>query len=109
MEFRSGSDMILILNLEDIKGKPLRVNDCDRFELFVWTANRNNFLKFTKRDILTEGNVDRIAIPDYFMNTLETGVVCYTYSYAKFDSAFNHTDCMYDKVKVVTTDLMWRN
>lgn len=109
MEFRSGSDMILILNLEDIKGKPLRVNDCDRFELFVWTANRNNFLKFTKRDLLTEGNVDRAAIPSEWMNTLETGVVCYTYSYAKFDSAFNHTDCMYDKVKVVTTDLMWRN
>lgn len=109
MEFRKGSDMILILNLEDIKGKPLRVNDTARFELYVWTSNRNNFLKFTKRDILKEGNVDRVAIPDYMINTLETGVLCYTYSYAKMDSAFNHTDCMYDKVKVVTTDLMWRN
>lgn len=109
MEFRKGSDMILILNLEDIKGKPLRVNDTAKFELYVWTSNRNNFLKFTKRDILKEGNVDRVAIPDYMINTLETGVLCYTYSYAKMDSAFNHTDCMYDKVKVVTTDLMWRN
>ena len=109
MEIKSGSDLILILELEDIKGKPLRVEDTAHFKLYVWTANRNNYLVFNKRDITTKGNVDRIAIPDYFMNTLESGVLCYTYDYAIWDSAFNHTDCMYNKVKEVVTDIYWRN
>ncbi len=109
MEIKSGSDLILILDLEDIKGKPLRVEDTAHFKLYVWTANRNNFLVFNKRDIETKGNVDRIAIPDYFMNTLESGVLCYTYDYAMWDSAFKHTDCMYNKVKEVVTDIYWRN
>lgn len=109
MEIKSGSDLILILDLEDIKGMPLRVENTAHFKLYVWTANRNNFLVFNKRDINTKGNVDRIAIPDYFMNTLESGVLCYTYDYAIWDSAFNHTDCMYNKVKEVTTDIYWRN
>lgn len=109
MEIKKGSDLILILRLEDIKGKPLRVKDTAHIKVYVWTANKNNYLVFNKRDILTEGNVDRIAIPDYYMNTLETGVICYTYDYAVWDSAFKHTDCMYNKVKEVVTDLLWEN
>lgn len=109
MEIKKGSDLILILRLEDIKGRPLRVKDTAHVKVYVWTANRNNYLVFNKRDILTEGNVDRIAIPSDFMNTLETGVVCYTYDYAVWDSAFKHTDCMYNKVKEVVTDLLWEN
>lgn len=109
MEIKKGSDLILILRLEDIKGRPLRVKDTAHIKIYVWTANRNNYLVFNKRDILTEGNVDRIAIPSDFMNTLETGVVCYTYDYAMWDSSFKHTDCMYNKVKEVVTDLLWEN
>lgn len=109
MEIKRGSDLILILDLEDIKGQRLRVDDTAHFKLYVWTANRNNYLVFNKRDILTKGNVDKVAIPDYFMNTLESGVVVYTYDYAKWDSSFKHTDCMYNKVKEVVTDLEWQN
>ena len=109
MEIKKGSDLILILHIEDIKGKPLRVADTADFKLYVWTSNRNNYLTFKKRDLLLNGNVDRVAIPDYYMNTLETGVVCYTYDYAIRDSAFQHTDCMYNKVKEVVTDFNWVN
>lgn len=109
MKIQKGSDLKLILDIEDIKGRPLRVEDTAHFKLYVWTANRNNYLTFNKRDILTKGNVDRIAIPDFYMNTLESGVLCYTYDYAMWDSAFNHTDCMYNKVKKVVTDIEWEN
>ncbi len=57
-----GSDLTLILNLEDIKGQPLRVADTAKFKLYVWTSNRNNYLVFNKRDLLLNGNVDRVAI-----------------------------------------------
>ncbi len=43
------------------------------------------------------------------MNCLETGVLCYTYDYAIWDSAYNHTDSMYDNVKTVVTDFYWQN
>ena len=35
MEIKKGSDLILILNIEDIKGKPLRVADTADFKLYV--------------------------------------------------------------------------
>ena len=54
MEIKSGSDLILILDLEDIKGKQLRVNDTAHFKLYVLTANRNNYIVFNKRDIETK-------------------------------------------------------
>lgn len=109
MEITNGSDFIVILNLEDIKGQPLRVADTVKFKLYVWTTNRNNYLEFDREEILTEGNVDRVAIPELYMNTLESGVICYSYDYGKWDSAFHTTDCIYNKVKVVTTDVYWQN
>lgn len=109
MEITKGSDLILILQLEDIKGKKMRVSETAHFKLYVWTANRNNYLVFNKRDINTCGNEDKIAIPDNYMNCLESGVICYTYDYSKWDAHFKHTDCTYDKVKEVITELYWRN
>ena len=109
MEITKGSDLILILQLEDIKGRKMRVSETANFKLYVWTANRNNYLVFNKRDINTCGTEDKIAIPDTYMACLESGVICYTYDYSKFDAHFKHTDCMYNKVKEVITDLYWRN
>ena len=109
MEITKGSDLILILQLEDIKGRKMRVSETAHFKLYVWTANRNNYLVFNKRDINTCGQEDKIAIPDTYMECLESGVICYTYDYAHFDAHFKHTDCMYNKVKEVVTDLYWRN
>lgn len=109
MEITKGSDLILILQLEDIKGRKMRVSETAHFKLYVWTANRNNYLVFNKRDINTCGTEDKIAIPDTYMACLESGVICYTYDYAHFDAHFKHTDCMYNKVKEVVTDLYWRN
>lgn len=109
MEISKGSDLILILKLEDFKDEKMRVADCADFRLYVWTANRNNFLQFTKKDITQDEKVDKIAIPDFMMNCLESGVICYQYRYSKYDGNFEMTDNYYDKSKVVVTDIYWRN
>lgn len=109
MEITKGSDLTLILKLEDFKNEPMRVADCADFRLYVWTSNRNNFLQFTKRDIVQEKKVDKVPIPDFMINCLESGVICYQYRYAKFDKDYQISDCHYDKSKICVTDLYWRN
>ena len=109
MEITKGSDLILILKLEDFKGEKMRVADCADFRLYVWTANRNNFLQFTKKDITQDEKIDKIAIPDFMMNCLESGVICYQYRYSKYDGNFDMTDNYYDKSKICVTEIYWRN
>lgn len=109
MEITKGSDLILVLKLTDFKDEVMRVKDCADFRLYVWTANRNNFLQFTKSDIKQEENVDKIAIPDFMVNCLESGVICYQYQYSKYDNNFEISDNYYDKSKIVVTDLYFRN
>lgn len=109
MEITKGSDLILVLKLTDFKDEVMRVADCADFRLYVWTANRNNFLQFTKSDIKQEENVDKIAIPDFMINCLESGVICYQYQYSKYDNNFEISDNYYDKSKIVVTDLYFRN
>lgn len=109
MEITKGSDLILILKLEDYKNEKMRVDECADFRLYVWTANRNNFLEFTKREITQDEKVDKISIPDFMINCLESGVICYQYMYSKKSDDFAHTDSHYDKSKVVVTDIYWRN
>lgn len=109
MEITKGSDLILVLKLTDFKDEVMRVKDCADFRLYVWTANRNNFLQFTKSDIKQEENVDKIAIPDFMVNCLESGVICYQYQYSKYDNNFEKSDNYYDKSKIVVTDLYFRN
>ena len=109
MEITKGSDLILVLKLTDFKDEVMRVKDCADFRLYVWTANRNNFLQFSKSDIKQEENVDKIAIPDFMVNCLESGVICYQYQYSKYDNNFEKSDNYYDKSKIVVTDLYFRN
>ena len=87
----------------------MRVADCADFRLYVWTANRNNFLQFTKKDITQDEKIDKIAIPDFMMNCLESGVICYQYRYSKYDGNFDMTDNYYDKSKICVTEIYWRN
>lgn len=109
MEITKGSDLILVLKLTDFKDEVMRVADCADFRLYVWTANRNNFLQFTKSDIRQEENIDKISIPDFMINCLESGVICYQYQYSKYDNNFDISDNYYDKSKIVVTDLYFRN
>ena len=44
-------DLILRLPLIDVRGRKLRVKDCEDFKVFVWTVNPNHFISFNKRDI----------------------------------------------------------
>lgn len=109
MEITKGSDLILILNLEDFKDEKMRVADCADFRLKVWSSNPNNFLEFTKGDIIKEENVDKISIPDFMINCLESGVICYMAIYSKFDNNFDKTDNQYHKTRTYVTDIYWRN
>lgn len=109
MEITNKSDITIILKLEDYKGVPMRVSDCADFRVYIWTANRNNFLQFAKRDIKQGKDFDEIPIPSFMMNCLESGVICYQYRYSKFDDNYEMSDSHYDKSKIVCTDIYFRN
>lgn len=109
MEITNKSDITIILKLEDYKGVPMRVADCADFRVYIWTANRNNFLQFAKRDIKQSKDFDEIPIPSFMMNCLESGVICYQYRYSKFDDNYEMSDSHYDKSKICTTDIYFRN
>lgn len=110
MEFANHNDLDLILKLEH-HGRPIRVADCTRFAVKVWTQNQNNFLLFTSRDVIKDGRADRLVIAGYQMAALESGVVVYEYSYSLNDRHFrpfeghNHQD----HTKRVVTDIYWKN
>lgn len=87
MEFANHNDLDLILKLEH-HGKPIRVADCARFAVKVWTQNPNNFLLFTARDVIKDEHRDRMVIAGYQMAALESGVVVYEYSYSLNDRHF---------------------
>ena len=108
MELTNGSDLILVLKLEDKKGEPMRVKDCLTFKVRVWTTNRANCLSFTKTQINQSGDIDKIPINSTELNKLESGVIRYDYDYSVYDENFE-TDMKYDKVKEVVTDFYWRN
>lgn len=109
MEITKGSDLILVLKLEDFKDERMRVADCVDFRLKVWSSNPNNFLEFTKGDIIKDENYDKISIPDFMINCLESGVICYMAIYSKYDDNFDRSDNQYHKTRTYITDIYWRN
>lgn len=109
MEFSNHNDLDLILKLEH-HGKPIRVADCVRFAVKVWTQNRNNFLLFTPREVIKGEHRDRLVIPGYQMAALESGVVVYEYSYSLTDRHFKPFEGHpHDHTNRVVTDQYWKN
>lgn len=109
MEFANHNDLDLILKLEH-HGKPIRVSDCVRFAVRVYTQSRNNFLLFTERDVIKGEHRDRLVIAGYQMATLESGVVVYEYSYSLTDRHFKPFEGHpHDHTKRVVTDQYWKN
>ncbi|MBD5230550.1 MAG: hypothetical protein HDS66_00050, partial [Bacteroidales bacterium] len=110
MEFANHNDLDLILKLEH-HGKPIRVEDCTRFAVKVWTQNPNNYLLFTPRDVIKDGRADRLVIAGYQMAALESGVVVYEYSYSLNDRHFKPFEGHHhqDHTKRVVTDIYWKN
>ena len=109
MTFSNNDVFDIILKLEH-HGKPIRVADCVRFAVRVFTQNRNNFLLFTERDVIKGEHRDRLAIQDYQMKALESGVVVYEYSYSLSDRHFRPFEGHnHDHTKRVVTDAYWTN
>lgn len=109
MTFSNNDVFDIILKLEH-HGKPIRVADCVRFAVRVFTQNRNNFLLFTERDVIKGEHRDRLAIQDYQMKALESGVVVYEYSYSLSDRHFRPFEGHnHDHTKRVITDAYWTN
>lgn len=104
MEFSNRDELILVLKLTDRRGREIRVSDCDKLTVKVYTQTPNLFLNFHKRDITQGSETDRIVIADWQMKTLPSGVVKYEYSYESFrhgeKTAYTNT---------VTTDQYWKN
>ena len=110
MEFANHNDLDLILKLEH-HGRPIRVEDCTRFAVKVWTQNPNNYLLFTPRDVIKDGRADRLVIAGYQMAALESGVVVYEYSFSLNDRHFKPFEGHHhqDHTKRVVTDIYWKN
>lgn len=101
MTITNGSDLRLILELEDYKGIPLRVNDCKSFSLRVFTTDKNKFISFDKETVEVKEDRDEVHIPSHYLSALDSGVIQYVYSYK--------TEEDYAKNKEVFTDFYWKN
>lgn len=110
MEFANHNDLDLIIKMEH-HGRPIRVADCVRFAVKVWSQNPNNFLLFTSRDVIKDDRADRLVIPGYQMAALESGVIVYEYSYSLNDRHFKPFEGHHhqDHTKRVVTDIYWKN
>ena len=109
MEFTSHNDLDLLIKMEH-HGRPIRVDECVRFAVKVWTQNPSNHLLFTARDVIKDDRFDRLVIPGYQMAALESGVVVYEYSYSLTDRHFKPFEGHpHDHRNRVVTDQYWKN
>lgn len=107
MIIENGSDLLLVLNLTDEKGNRIRVNSKNSFTIRVFTAERSNYLEYNKTDIVTTNDYDKLYLNSNELETLESGVIAYTYMYGVGDKNFN--DGEYNNQKTVYTDYYYRN
>lgn len=108
MDITNNSDLILILRLEDIKGVPMRVAEIAGCKVRVYTQDPDNYIVFVKGDIDGSGDIDKLRIDTKLLQTLESGVIRYSYDYSVWDEKFQN-DQKYDKVKEVVTDFYYAN
>lgn len=109
MKFEANNDIFLILNLQDRRGKRIRANQVYDLKVKVWTNDINKFLGFTLRDVKQHKDFDAIAIPDFMMEALPSGVVSYEYRYNTHSADFKESDGKYDRSHSVVTDIYWKN
>lgn len=107
MIIENGSDLLLVLNLTDEKGNRIRVNSKNSFTIRVFTAERSNYLEYNKTDIVTTNDYDKLYLNSNELETLESGVIAYTYMYGVGDKNFN--DGEYNNQKTVYTDYYYKN
>lgn len=107
MIIENGSDLLLVLNLTDEKGNRIRVNTKNSFTIRVFTAERSNYLEYNKTDIVSTSDNDKLYLNSNELETLESGVIAYTYMYGIGDKNFN--DGEYNNQKTVYTDYYYKN
>ena len=107
MIIENGSDLLLVLNLTDEKGNRIRVNTKNSFTIRVFTAERSNYLEYNKTDIVSTSDNDKLYLNSNELETLESGVIAYTYMYGVGDKNFN--DGEYNNQKTVYTDYYYKN
>lgn len=103
MNINSESDLILILRLEDKKGELLRASQCLSLKVKVFTDDERYCLIFTKSDIDTSGEYDKIKIERDDLEKLESGVIRYCAEWSTL------RDPEYQKSRVYTTDIYFAN
>lgn len=107
MIIENGSDLLLVLNLTDEKGNRIRVNTKNSFTIRVFTVERSNYLEYNKTDIVSTSDNDKLYLNSNELETLESGVIAYTYMYGVGDKNFN--DGEYNNQKTVYTDYYFKN
>lgn len=107
MIIENGSDLLLVLNLTDEKGNRIIVNTKNSFTIRVFTVERSNYLEYKKTDIVSTSDNDKLYLNSNELETLESGVIAYTYMYGVDDKNFN--DGEYNNQKTVYTDYYFKN
>lgn len=107
MIIENGSDLLLVLNLTDEKGNRIIVNTKNSFTIRVFTVERSNYLEYNKTDIVSTSDNDKLYLNSNELETLESGVIAYTYMYGVDDKNFN--DGEYNNQKTVYTDYYFKN
>lgn len=103
MVITNESDLVLVLRLTDKKDEAIRVNNTTGIKIRVFTTNPDYALAFGKLDIDTTGEIDKLIIPNDLLETMQSGVIQYTYQYCTIN------DPEYSKVKKVITDVYFAN
>lgn len=107
MIIESGSDLLLVLNLTDEKGNRIRVASKNSFTIRVFTADKLKYLEYSKADIVTTNDYDKLYLNSNELERLESGVIAYTYGWGITDKNFN--DGEYNYQKTVYTDYYLKN
>ena len=107
MIIENGSDLLLVLNLTDEKENRIIVNTKNSFTIRVFTVERSNYLEYNKTDIVSTSDNDKLYLNSNELETLESGVIAYTYMYGVDDKNFN--DGEYNNQKTVYTDYYFKN
>ena len=107
MIINKGSDLIIILHLEDINGDKIRVADTSSLLIKLFTTQKGQFLSFGKDDIVVDGEYDKLIVSSNMLDTLNCGVIAYTYSYGVYNSNFG--DYEFNSNQTVYTDYYLKN
>lgn len=106
MEFQNNNDVLIQLNLQDRRGRKVRVSEVKDLKIKVWTHNPDCALTLGARDVREKRDHDDLFISGLQMSALQSGVINYSYS---FFIPEEHGHIHEVRSGAIITDIFWRN